>query len=377
MSFEWQPNFIPNKIFVFGCGGTGSRVVPLLAQFIKSCPWVPNPEMYIFDFDEVEEKNLLRQNFISTDVGKNKAVVLANRYSKAFNMNITPYRYKFSILDRNKNGDLLNTFTTVSSIISTQNRCNNLFILCVDTPDARKDIVSSIVNSCSLSHHNMVIDAGNENDFGQVSFSSTLGADSVDSLNQLREKTPIKCDIPYIPLDHNYFDGMVATSTPSCAELDQTMAINSLMAVNILAIVQNLYYVKPMSFYRINISLQHGAVPQYINNAYIRECSEPTKFPRSTLVYNYLNRGSLRKAISIALDDQHEFDTKMAMAEAAEFKRRTEEAKQVATTENVVAVKTEVPAEEVPAKKIAKKVVKPQIMEDRPIVIGDIPAPVV
>ena len=90
MLFSWTPNFVPNKIIVFGCGGTGSRVVPLIAQFVKSCAWVLNPELVLIDFDSVEEKNLLRQNFISSDVGKNKAVVLASRYSKAFNIAITP-----------------------------------------------------------------------------------------------------------------------------------------------------------------------------------------------------------------------------------------------------------------------------------------------
>ncbi len=42
--YFFRPNFIPRRIVVFGCGGTGSRLVPLLAQFIKTCSWVQNPE---------------------------------------------------------------------------------------------------------------------------------------------------------------------------------------------------------------------------------------------------------------------------------------------------------------------------------------------
>ena len=34
--FKFTPRQIPSNIVVIGCGGTGSRVVPLLAQFIRS-----------------------------------------------------------------------------------------------------------------------------------------------------------------------------------------------------------------------------------------------------------------------------------------------------------------------------------------------------
>jgi hypothetical protein len=306
MLFEWTPNFIPNKIFVFGCGGTGSRVVPLLAQFIKSCPWVPNPEMYIFDFDIVEEKNLLRQNFISSDINKNKASILANRYSKAFNINITPLTEKFS----KKCTDFGGIYNRVANLISSQNRANNLFILCVDTPEARRDIVSSILVNTYNSHHNMIIDAGNENDFGQVTLSSSTGLEPCTMLDNLKDNSPIKCPISFIPLDPKYYDNMEATSSRSCAELDQTMAINSLMAVNILAVVQNLYYVKPMSFFRINISLQHGAVPQYINATYLKDCfsASPVKTPT---VLPVVQRLSLKKAFNIAYNDQCDIEAAM------------------------------------------------------------------
>ena len=38
----------------------------------------------VCDGDVVEEKNLIRQNFVEQDVGRNKAQVLAERYSAAF-----------------------------------------------------------------------------------------------------------------------------------------------------------------------------------------------------------------------------------------------------------------------------------------------------
>ena len=41
----------------------------------------------------------------------------------------------------------------------------------------------------------------------------------------------------------------------SCADLDQTLAINAIMATTILGIVQNMYYQKPMTYSEVSISL--------------------------------------------------------------------------------------------------------------------------
>ena len=42
----------------------------------------------VADGDIVEEKNLVRQNFIHADLGRNKAAVMAERYASAFGMEI-------------------------------------------------------------------------------------------------------------------------------------------------------------------------------------------------------------------------------------------------------------------------------------------------
>ena len=43
----------------------------------------------IADGDIVEAKNLVRQNFIHADLGRNKAAVMAERYASAFGMEIS------------------------------------------------------------------------------------------------------------------------------------------------------------------------------------------------------------------------------------------------------------------------------------------------
>lgn len=76
----------PVKIVMLGAGGTGGHIAPNLYRLLHA---LERPvEVIIADGDIVEEKNLVRQNFISCDLGRNKAQVLAERYASAFGMEI-------------------------------------------------------------------------------------------------------------------------------------------------------------------------------------------------------------------------------------------------------------------------------------------------
>ena len=76
------PKTAPVKVIIIGAGGTGGYVIPHLYRI----GFVAERSMRILvcDGDVVEEKNLIRQNFVEQDVGRNKAQVLAERYSAAF-----------------------------------------------------------------------------------------------------------------------------------------------------------------------------------------------------------------------------------------------------------------------------------------------------
>lgn len=57
---EFVPRMIPDQIYVIGCGGTGSRLVPLLTQFMRTVTQgvtprgnVVNPTIYLVDADVV------------------------------------------------------------------------------------------------------------------------------------------------------------------------------------------------------------------------------------------------------------------------------------------------------------------------------------
>jgi hypothetical protein len=71
-----------NKVVILGCGGTGGYIIPHLYRIAFAAK--RNMRIIACDGDIVEQKNLLRQNFISYDIGGNKAQVLAERYAGAF-----------------------------------------------------------------------------------------------------------------------------------------------------------------------------------------------------------------------------------------------------------------------------------------------------
>ena len=72
----------PVKILIIGAGGTGGYVIPHLYRigFAADRP----VRILVCDGDVVEGKNLIRQNFVEQDIGRNKAQVMAERYSAAF-----------------------------------------------------------------------------------------------------------------------------------------------------------------------------------------------------------------------------------------------------------------------------------------------------
>ena len=74
----------PVKIVMLGAGGTGGHIAPHLYRLLYA---LNRPVRFIIcDGDVVEEKNLVRQNFIPADLGENKAKVLAERYSSVFGL---------------------------------------------------------------------------------------------------------------------------------------------------------------------------------------------------------------------------------------------------------------------------------------------------
>lgn len=69
-----------NRVFVIGCGGIGSNLASPLIKFLayEKANKKAVPRVTFVDGDHVEKKNLIRQSFIITDVGKSKAQIMAD-----------------------------------------------------------------------------------------------------------------------------------------------------------------------------------------------------------------------------------------------------------------------------------------------------------
>jgi molybdopterin/thiamine biosynthesis adenylyltransferase len=272
---SYKSNFIPSTFFLVGAGGTGSRFLPLLAQFLKTTPWLQSPNVIVIDHDVVEEKNLVRQNFIKPDIGRPKAVVLAERYGRAYDLNIKPMVQKM----HPTNSDSRIFDLGPGNIIESHRIMNAVVIMAVDSAAARRDILKSFCNNRATgrgSHNVLFIDAGNGDDFGQVQiFNPVTFAGIQDETKFLENVTisggmfPVDFELPYIPMPVDFYSGMVDAAEKSCADLDQSLAINAMMATTIMGMLQTFIYNKRLNAHRINVTLTNGANPEYLTVQHI------------------------------------------------------------------------------------------------------------
>lgn len=91
---NYQSDKILYYVVMLGVGGTGGYAVQRLTKQMSVFNKVRSFLM-LADPDIVEERNLLRQPFISPDLGKKKAEVLATRYGAAYGLKIGYYCEKY------------------------------------------------------------------------------------------------------------------------------------------------------------------------------------------------------------------------------------------------------------------------------------------
>jgi PRTRC genetic system ThiF family protein len=151
------------RVLVLGCGGTGAYVISHLARFLSvaSSAVPPHrrprrrvPSLFIADGDFVEEKNLIRQHFIYQDVGKNKAEVLAERYSAAFGIDI-------SVIPKD-----IEDAKSLQEIVNNRGE-SSLIIGCVDN-NATRQLIHKCYFNKDAQGRVFWIDSGNEEVSGQV-----------------------------------------------------------------------------------------------------------------------------------------------------------------------------------------------------------------
>ncbi len=141
-------HFVRYHIFVLGAGGTGSFFLTNFSRYAASLSDEQKRhigKMAIIDGDTVEEKNLSRQTFQQEDIGRNKAVVLAEALNEVFGTNWIPYeRYISSKVDL---ADVLTNVPKFNAYAGQYISANSvvdvpLIIGCVDNHACRKVIES-------------------------------------------------------------------------------------------------------------------------------------------------------------------------------------------------------------------------------------------
>lgn len=150
----------PVKIIVIGAGGTGGYVIPHLYRIgFASNRYI---RIIVCDGDVVEEKNLIRQNFIEQDIGRNKAQVQAERYSAAFGIEC---EYKPDFIETEEELESLTTPDFYAHPYSGVPESQRVILLgCIDNNKSRQ-LCHKIFN---IQKDLIYIDSGNGEHTGQV-----------------------------------------------------------------------------------------------------------------------------------------------------------------------------------------------------------------
>lgn len=235
------------NILVIGCGGTGSYVIPNLVRLLVNTK-VPIC-LTLADADVVEDKNLIRQNFIKSDVGKNKAEALAKRYSSAFGVQI---QFVPKYLESAEQIGTVLKNATLNNI--SYSNYTPLIISCVDNIKARAFMIEAL--SRYYPGGGYIIDCGNEDTTGQVLLSNLTTSINPDTGVY---RTPHLFEL-FPELKERAKSDKLASEL-SCAEMatssNQFGYVNLNAATLALNFVYDLLAGNPISTYMVEFSIKN------------------------------------------------------------------------------------------------------------------------
>jgi hypothetical protein len=211
-------------VTVVGCGGTGGFVAEGVARLLP-----PRADLVLIDHDRVEERNLIRQNFTSEEMGQFKSETLARRLSQRYNLPVA-----YSILP----------------VAMAEIRVPGVIIGCVDNGMARREIAERLEGkgltwvggySHSLPREWQTgprleasiwwVDAGNGESYGQILIGNTDRA-------IFEADTCLGLPLPTIQRPDLLRQ---APQQGDCADIpDQGPAINQVMASLVVEVVRRL-----------------------------------------------------------------------------------------------------------------------------------------
>lgn len=220
----------PITLNLIGGGGTGSRLISLLAELNKALIALQHPglQVRLFDDDLVTPANLYRQRFVEDDIGYNKAEVLITRTNRSYGTNWIAVPDKFAF-------DKMAYYPRYYAA--------NMYISCVDSPQQRffiAEILNSLPKSNSRNRGYYWLDLGNSKDTGQGVL-ATLGA-----VPQPSSETTLP--VGQLPMVTSEFKTELEAdedkNLPSCSLAEalqkQNLYINAAIATQAVAFLQEL-----------------------------------------------------------------------------------------------------------------------------------------
>ena len=230
--YKLSNKFIERRFYVcvVGCGGTGGYASESLCRLLPQ-----HATLILIDHDRVEERNLVRQNFISSELGGFKSEVLAKRLSQRFDRGVG--------------------FSTLPvSMVSLPTP--GLIIGCVDNGIARRDIakqVSLSFTTNSYTYPSWWVDAGNGDNYGQV----IIGNGNTVAFDERDPECCYELPLPSIKRP----DLLKQAPQPqSCAENDeQNPTINLVMAALLVDVVRRILE-GTCSWSQVYLDLELGAL---------------------------------------------------------------------------------------------------------------------
>jgi len=152
------PGFSKCMIYQIGAGGIGAYLAPMICRVMLN----DNSRIakyMIVDNDSVEPKNMFRQNFAVQDLGKNKAYVLASRYSGIFGVPIYFNTERLS-------SENFNSIFNISSYMYSEAR--PVIVSCVDNHETRWIVERELFTGTRWDSEVAWVDIANDITNGQV-----------------------------------------------------------------------------------------------------------------------------------------------------------------------------------------------------------------
>lgn len=214
-------------VVVVGCGGTGSFVAEDLCRILVNSPL----ELLLVDYDVVEDRNLVRQNFYAEDLGRYKAQVLAERLASRFGRGVGYSIFPFA-------KDLVNRGKKSGRWVFKSMR-RKIVIGCVDKAASRRGIAES------LDYHDWWIDAGNGYESGQVLLGNATTVEKLENgfseMYHAVSQLPIpSLQVPSLLIEPTKTEAEQLNCAEAVEENLQSPVINRAMAMLTVDIFQKL-----------------------------------------------------------------------------------------------------------------------------------------